>query len=309
MTELPLSASLHRPIVADGAMGTALFAAGMPAGEAPESWLLTEAGRAAAVAVHRGHIDAGARIILASSFGSYALRVAGSRLEGRGAVVCRAAVDAARASVADAARAAVAQTTTTSPVDYPVIIAGSMGPTGGLLAPYGPLDPGAVRAAYAAQAGALVEAGVDVLWVETMMDLREAVAAVDGARDAAPQVPLVATLVFTRGRTMFGDRPADAAATLAGHGVAGVGANCGDGFGSVEEVIAALAAAAPGLHVIAKANAGAPLLQPDGTTVYPGTADEAAAYARRVADAGATIIGGCCGTAAAHIAAIAAALG
>ena len=157
-----------------------------------------------------------------------------------------------------------------------MIVAGSLGPTGGLIAPYGPLDAGAVRAAYAEEAASLVAAGVDVLWVETMMDLREAVAAVDGARDAAPHVPVVATLVFTRGRTMFGDRPADVATTLAEHGVAGVGANCGDGFGPVEEVIPALAAAAPGLHVIAKANAGVPVIGPDGRAFYPGTADEAA---------------------------------
>ena len=107
---------------------------------------------------------------------------------------------------------------------------------------------------------------------------------------------------------MFGDTPAGAATALAEHGVAGVGANCGDGFASVEEVIGELAAAAPGLHVIAKANAGAPVVGPDGVTVYPGTAAEAAGYARRVAEAGATIIGGCCGTTAEHVAAIAAAL-
>jgi methionine synthase I (cobalamin-dependent) len=108
---------------------------------------------------------------------------------------------------------------------------------------------------------------------------------------------------------MFGDWPAKVATTLAEHGAAGVGANCGDGYGPVEEVIPALAAAAPGLHVIAKANAGIPVIGPDGETAnYPGTAEEAAAYASRVADAGATIIGGCCGTTAAHVAAIAAAL-
>jgi 5-methyltetrahydrofolate--homocysteine methyltransferase len=119
---------------------------------------------------------------------------------------------------------------------------------------------------------------------------------------------VVATLVFARGRTMFGDRPADAAAALAEHGVVGVGANCGDGFASVEDVIGAMAEAVPGLHVIAKANAGAPRREPDGRTVYPATTDEAAAYARRVADAGATIIGGCCGTTAVHVGAIADAL-
>ena len=287
--------TLARPIVADGAMGTALFAAGMPAGEAPEAWLLTGPGAAAITEVHRGHVLAGARILLTSSFGANPLRLAGSSLDGRAGEVCRAAVAAAREAGGPAAGPAP-------------IIAGSLGPTGGVLAPYGLLDLGAVRAAYAEEAASLVAAGVDVLWVETMMDLREAVAAVDGARDAAPHVPVIATLVFSRGRTMFGDTPADAAATLAGHGVSGVGANCGDGFASVEEVIPALAAAVPGLHVIAKANAGAPMRQSDGRTVYPGTAIEAGAYARRVADAGATIIGGCCGTTADHVAAIAAAL-
>jgi methionine synthase I (cobalamin-dependent) len=292
MPELDRVATLTRPIVADGAMGTALFAAGMPVGEAPEAWLLTGPGVAAIEAVHRGHVRAGARIVLASTFGANSLRLAGSGLEGRTDEVCRAAVAAARSAAGPG-----------------VIVAGSLGPTGSLMAPYGRLDPGAVRAAYAEQAASLVAAGIDVLWVETMMDLREAAAAVDGARDAAPHVPVVATMVFTRGRTMFGDRAANVAATLAEHGVAGVGANCGDGFGPVEEVIPAMAAAAPGLHIIAKANAGIPVIGADGeTALYPGTADEAAGYARRVAEAGATIIGGCCGTTADHIAAIAAAL-
>ncbi len=291
MPALDAPAALSRPIVADGAMGTALFDAGMPAGEAPESWLLTTAGAEAITGVHRSHVEAGARIVLTSSFGANPLRLAGSALEGRSDEVCRAAVAAARAAVAPG-----------------VILAGSLGPTGGVLAPYGDLDEGVVRAAYAQEAASLVAAGVEILWVETMMDLREAVAAVDGAREAAPGVPVIATLVFKRGRTMFGDTPSAAAITLAEHGAAGVGANCGDGFGSVEEVLPALVAAAPGLHVIAKANAGVPVRQPDGTTTYPGTPDEAAGYALRAADAGATIIGGCCGTTADHVVAIAAAL-
>jgi methionine synthase I (cobalamin-dependent) len=293
MLELALASTLTRPIIADGAMGTALFAAGMPVGEAPEAWLLTDAGAAAIEEVHRSHVRAGSLVLLASTFGANSLRLVGSEIEGRTGAVCRAAVAAARSAAGPG-----------------VLVAGSIGPTGGLIAPYGPLDAGAVRAAYAEQAAALVAAGADVLWIETMMDLREAVAAVDGARDAAPDVPVIATMVFTRGRTMFGDRPANVAATLAEHGVAGVGANCGDGFGPVEEVIPALAAAVPGLHVIAKANAGIPVIGPDGeTALYPGTAAEAAGYARRVADAGATIIGGCCGTTADHLAAIVAALG
>ena len=291
MSRLELPDTHDRPLVADGAMGTALFALGLPAGEAPEAWILGEAGAAAIGSVHRGHVEAGARLLLTSSFGANPLRLAGSSIAGRSDEVCRAAVAVARRAAGTG-----------------VIVAGSLGPTGGVLAPYGPLDPAAVRAAYAQEAAALAAAGVDVLWVETMMDLQEALAAVDGAREAAPEVPVVATLVFARGRTMFGDRPADAAAALAEHGVVGVGANCGDGFASVEDVIEAIAGAVPGLHVIAKANAGAPRREPDGRTVYPATPDEAAAYARRVADAGATIIGGCCGTTAAHIGSIANAL-
>ncbi len=184
-----------------------------------------------------------------------------------------------------------------------------MGPTGGLLVPYGPLDAGEVRDAYAQEAAALAAAGVDLIWVETMMDLNEALAAVEGAKAGAPGLPVIATLVFAaRNRTMFGNRAEEAADRLVELGVAGIGANCGDGWGPVEAVIPILASHAPGLHIVAKANAGIPSGTADGVTTYPGTPDEAAAYARRVADMGATIVGGCCGTTAAHVAAIAGAL-
>jgi len=297
MTQLPSPAGLARPLIADGAMGTALFGLGMPIGEAPEAWLLTDEGAAAVTTVHRGHVEAGSQLILSSTFGGNPQRLVGSEIEGRSDDVSRAAVGTARAAAAGGG------------VDgSPVIVAGSMGPTGGLLVPYGLLDPGEVRAVYAQQAASLVAAGVDVLWVETMMDLREAVAAVEGAREAAPGTPVVATLVFANGRTMFGDWPQAAAETLAALGVAGIGANCGDGFGPVLEVLEALAAAAPGIHLVAKANAGIPEGNAEGLTVYPGTPAESADYARRAADAGATIIGGCCGTTSAHLRAIVEAL-
>ena len=293
MPVLPPPTAAARPLIADGAMGTALFAAGMAVGEAPEAWLLTPEGAAAVTAVHRGHVDAGSGLVLASTFGANRLRIADSpALVGRTDEICRAAVAAARAAAGPDR-----------------LVGGSMGPTGGLMIPYGLLDPGEVRAAYAAQAASLAAAGVDVIWVETMIDLGEALAALDGAREGAPGLPVVATMVFANGRTMFGNRPADCASQLAEHGAAGVGANCGDGFEPVLEVLTALAAAAPGLHLVAKANAGVPVWDGEGPTTYPGTTEEAAAYARRAADAGATIIGGCCGTTAAHIAAIAATLG
>lgn len=279
------------PVAADGAMGTALIAAGLPAGMAPEAWLLADAGAAAVAAVHRAHVAAGARIVLTCTFGANPLRLADGTAAGRTAEVCRTAAAVARAAAGP-----------------DVVVAGSIGPTGALLAPYGDLDPGAARDAFAAQAAALVAAGVDVLWVETMADLAEARAAVEGARAAAPGLPIVATLTFERGRTLFGDRPEGVAAALAGLGVAAAGANCGTGFEAVLDVLPGFRAGAPGLPLVAKANAGRPAVGPDGTVTYPATPDDAAAYARRAVELGASIVGGCCGTTAAHVAAIAGAL-
>ena len=292
MNTLPSATGLLRPLVADGAMGTMLFRHGLPIGEAPEAWILTPEGAAAVTDVHRGHAGGGAQILLTCTFGANSLRLYTSDVPGRTAEICRAAVAAAKAA---------AGTDT--------LVAASMGPTGGLLIPYGLLDEGAVRASYAEQAAACAEAGVDLLWIETMMDVNEAAAAVDGARQGAPGLPVIATMTFTpQGRTMFGNKPGVVAATLAEHGAAGVGANCGEGFAPVEMVMAAMRDAAPGLHLVAKANAGLPVTDADGNAVYPAAPEEAATYARTVADLGATIIGGCCGTTPDHVAAMAAVL-
>lgn len=279
------------PVAADGAMGTALIAAGLPVGMPPEAWLLTDAGAAAVAAVQRAHVAAGARVILTCTFGANPLRLADGTAAGRTAEVCRAAAAVARAAAG-----------------RDVVVGGSIGPTGALLAPYGELDPGAAREAFAAQAAALATAGVDVLWVETMADLAEARAAVEGARDAAPGLPIVATLTFERGRTLFGDRPEAVAEALAGLGVAAAGANCGAGFEAVLDVLPGFGSGAPGLPLVAKANAGRPVVGPGGAVTYPATPADAAVYARRAVELGASVVGGCCGTTAAHVAAIAGAL-
>jgi 5-methyltetrahydrofolate--homocysteine methyltransferase len=272
-------------------MGSALIARGLPVGHPPEAWLLAPEGAAAVAAVHAEHAAAGARIVLTSTFGASPVRLADGPAAGRVADVCRAAAEIARSAVPPG-----------------VLVAGDVGPTGSLLAPYGPLEPAAARDAFAEQAAALAAAGVDVVWIETMADLAEARAAVEGALAGAAGVPIVATLTFERGRTLFGDRPEAVAATLAELGVAAVGANCGSGFEAVLEVLPGLATGAPGLPLVAKANAGRPVVGPDGTVAYPATAAEAADYARRAVDLGARLVGGCCGTTAEHVAAIAAAL-
>jgi len=279
------------PVAADGAMGSALIARGLPPGMPPEAWLLTDAGAEAVGAVHAAHAEAGARVVLTATFGASPVRLADGPAAGGTVAVCAAAVAIARRAVPAG-----------------VLVAGDLGPTGALLAPYGDLEPAAAMGAFAEQAAALAAAGADLLWVETMADLAEARAAVEGARDAAPGLPIVATLTFERGRTLFGDRPEGAAAALAALGVAAVGANCGTGFEAILEVLPGLRAGAPGVVLVAKANAGRPVAEADGSVTYPATPDQAADYARRAVDLGALIVGGCCGTTAAHVAAIAGAL-
>ncbi len=279
-------------IVADGGMGTMLIARGLQRGTAPELWNVERPDDVRAI--HRAYIEAGAQIILTNTFGGNALRLALHGLADRAAELNRAAASLARAE-ADAA-------------PHLVIVAGSMGPTGQMLAPMGTLPPEDAVAAFAGQARALVAGGVDVLWIETMSDLEEVRAAVDGCRQAAPEVPVVATMTFdTRGRTMMGTTPQQAVAALSEMGVVALGANCGKGPDELEAAIGRMQGAGPGLPLVAKANAGAPRLEGD-VAVYDATPAVMAGYAVRVRGLGASIIGACCGSTPDHIRAMAAAL-
>ena len=273
------------PIVADGAMGTELLRSGAPAGERLETWVLDPDRAPLVAAVHRAYRDAGARIVLANSFGANPIRL--GLPPDRVIEVARAAASLAREAVGPG-----------------TVVAGSVGPTGALLEPYGELSVAAAREAFAAAIAGLAAGGADVIWIETMSDLEEARAALAAAGEVAPGLPVVVTLTFERGRTMMGTRPEEAAAVLAEHGATAVGANCGNGFEEVERVLPGLVAGAPGLAVVAKANAGRPVLVAGGEVVYPGTPVEAADHARRAVAAGARIVGGCCGTTPAHVAAI-----
>lgn len=277
------------PIVADGGMGTMLFALGLAQGAAPERWNLEQPEHIRSV--HRGYIEAGAQIILTNSFGGNRLRLARHELDSRCAEINGTAARLARAE-ADAAL-------------HPVVVAGSIGPTGEFFAPMGTLTPEGAQAAFVEQAAALAEGGVDVFWIETMSDWQEVEVAVAACRQAAPNVPVVTTMTFdTRGRTMMGVRPEQAAAAMVELGVAAGGANCGNGPQEIEEVIAKMHAAQPDLVLVAKSNAGRPRLE-GGRAVYDATPADMAAYAQRVRAAGARIIGACCGSTPAHIAAIA----
>ncbi|MEK0085894.1 betaine--homocysteine S-methyltransferase [Benzoatithermus flavus] len=279
-----------RPVLlADGGMGTGLFALGLTTGDSPELWNVEHPERVAAV--HKGFVDAGSDIILTNSFGGNRLRLKLHELQDRVGELNRAAARVARA-VADVA-------------GRPVVVAGSMGPTGELIAPLGSLGADEAEEAFAEQARALAEGGVDVLWIETMSSAEEVEAAVKGA--ARTGLPIVTTLSFdTNGRTMMGVTP-EAAVALA-HRLpqqpVAFGANCGTGPGQLLATVLGLkAAAGPNDVVVAKGNCGIPEYK-DGHIHYSGTPEIMADYARLARACGARIVGGCCGTTAAHVAAM-----
>jgi 5-methyltetrahydrofolate--homocysteine methyltransferase len=284
-------ASARSAIVADGGMGTMLMAAGLLFGDPPEQWNVLEDKAPHVRAVHRGYLDAGAQLVLTNSFGGSPFRLRLHGLEDRVFELNRAAARLARAEAGSSA-----------------VVAGSIGPSGELFEPMGDLTYDAAVAGFEAQAAGLAAGGADVLWVETMSDLREVRAAVEGARRAAPELPLVTTMTFdTRGYTMMGVSPAQAVAALLELGVAAMGGNCGNGPDEIEGVVAGMRRADPHARLVAKSNAGMPEIV-DGRAVYSGTPEVMAAYARRVRALGADIIGACCGSTPAHIRAMARAL-
>ncbi|HZS32683.1 MAG TPA: homocysteine S-methyltransferase family protein [Methylomirabilota bacterium] len=288
------SALLARPgpILADGAMGTMLFEAGLASGEAPERWNVE---RPEAVReVHRAYRAAGSRLLLTNTFGGNRFRLALHGLDKRVAELNRAAARLA----GEAARAGGGG----------AVVAGDIGPSGAILAPLGELAPEDAAAGFAEQAAALRDGGVDVFWIETMSALDEVEAALQGVRRAAPEAPVVVTMSFdTHGRTMMGVTPEQAVVALAELGVAAAGGNCGLGPAELRPAIAAMRAARPDAVLVAKPNAGLPELV-DGRAVYRGSPAELAGYAGRLVAAGARIVGGCCGSTPAHLRAMAEAL-
>lgn len=272
-------------LLLDGAMGTELFKRGLISGGCPEEWNVSHPDRVQDV--HRAYVEAGSDIILTNSFGGTHYRLKLHNLQDRVVELNRAAAQNARA-VADAA-------------GHTVLVAGSMGPTGELLMPMGSMSYEACRDAFAEQARGLIEGGVDLLWIETMSDLNEVKAAIEGARAVSAEIPICATMSYdTRGRTMMGVTGTQMAKELAGLGLTAIGANCGNNLIDTEAALAEMRAAAPEMILIAKANAGMPRYEGD-KLIYDGTPEVMAAYADRVRRNGVALIGGCCGSGPAHI--------
>ena len=280
-------------LLADGATGTNYFAAGLETGDAPELWNLDHPERVAAL--HEAFIAAGSDIILTNSFGGTRHRLKLHKAEHRVAEINRAAAAIARRTADASGR--------------DVVVAGSMGPTGEILAPLGPLSEADAADAFAEQGAALAEGGADVLWIETMSSEEELRAAIRGAERAG--LPYVCTLSFdTNGRTMMGVTPTRVARLMheLAPGPMAYGGNCGTGASELMAALLNMAEATePGDVLVAKSNCGIPAYV-DGHIHYSGTPELMADYARLCRDAGVRIIGGCCGTTPEHVVAMHAAL-
>lgn len=275
------------PLVADGGMGTALIEAGIPVGACFESLNADDPDRV--LEIHRAFVEAGSDVILTNTFGGNRFRLGAQGLVDRVGELNRAAGRIARAA-------------------RPRFVAGSMGPLGVRLAPYGRVRPEDAFAAYREQAAALVEGGVDLLLIETQTDLREMEQALAAARDVAPELAVVVSATFTKDdRTLLGSSPVQVAERLVELGADGIGANCGEGPAQVLRVMRSMRAVTGTVPLIARPNAGGPT-QVGGRFVYPATPEYLAEHARAFLDEGVAIVGGCCGTGPAHTAAIAAAI-
>ena len=288
------AASLHArlaegPLLADGGMGTALIDTGVPVDACMEA--LNERAPARVAGIHAAFVGAGARLLLTNTFGANRFRLDQHGLADRVGAICAAGVTLAREAA-------------------PELVAGSIGPLGVRLQPYGRVPAEEAFAAYREQAAALATAGVDVLVIETQTDVRELAEAVAASREAAPGTALLASATFTRDdRTLLGDTPEAVAGRLLELGVDGLGVNCGEGPAQALRIARLLApiAAAAGVPLLARPNAGGPT-EVGGRFVYPATPEYVAEVVRALLDEGVTIVGGCCGTGPAHTAAIAAEL-
>ncbi len=275
-------------LLADGGTGTTFFNMGLSTGDAPELWNVLAPERVRAL--YDGAIAAGSDIFLTNSFGGNAARL-GHHDAGDDVV----RLNRTAAAIARAAAAAV---------EREVVVAGSIGPTGVLLAPSGRLSAASAAEMFEEQARALIEGGVDILWVETMSAPEELEAA--AAAVARTGHPWCCTMSFdTDGRTMTGLAAAEMVSLVEGLPVPPIayGANCGVGAPDLLRTLVELATAGPRLPLIAKANAGIPKLV-DSRVVYDGTPDLMAEYAVLARDCGARVIGGCCGTGPEHLAAM-----
>ncbi len=275
-------------LVCDGAMGTFLQQKGLQPGTCPELWCVERAGDV--TDVHRAYRDAGSDIVECNSFGGSRYKLAHYGLADRAGEINQAAAAVARGVAADSQ-----------------FVLASAGPTGEFMAPLGAETEQAFYEVFAEQATAFAAGGADAVIIETMTALEEAVVAVKAARECSDLVVVVSFTfdpVAAGGyATMMGVTPEQCVEPVLAAGADIIGTNCGTGPDHMIEIVKRLRACAPGVPIIAMPNAGMPVLE-HGETVFKETPAQMAAKAPLLVEAGANIVGGCCGTSPEHIAAM-----
>ncbi len=291
MNKFLVALASSRPLIADGAMGTLLHVHGVELNRCFDELNLSNPARVAEV--HRQYIDAGAQIILTNTFGANRYKLRKQGLEDRLVEINRSAVELAHRVVGASFK--------------DVLIAGDIGPLGVRLTPYGRVQLHEARQAFAEQSRVLVEAGVDLVVIETMTDVFETVEAIQAAR-AVGDVPVVATMTFTRDDlTLLGDEPAKVARALHEAGADVIGVNCSGGPSQLVRILRQMRQAVPDGRFWVKPNAGWPE-HVGGRVMYAAAPEYFRDYALEFWKAGASVIGGCCGTTPEHIAAMRSAL-
>jgi homocysteine S-methyltransferase len=273
------------PVVADGAMGTLLYERGVPFADSFDALNLSRP--TLIESVHRDYLAAGAELVETNTFGANAVRLASHGLEEKVRMIARQGVKVARAA--------------REIVGVNAFVAGSIGPLGKSLEPFGHVTVAEAEACFRATAEGLLEGGCDCFILETFQDLNEILAALRAVRRVTLDIPVIAQMTFgTDGKTLYGHTPALAVRMLKQGGAAVVGINCGVGPQPTLEVLEELVKAAEGTPVSAMPNAGLPQLV-DGRYLYLSSPDYFADFAARAVDLGVRIVGGCCGTTPAHI--------
>jgi 5-methyltetrahydrofolate--homocysteine methyltransferase len=277
----------HGPVVGDGGAGTMLQAQGLGA-EGTETWCLTHPREI--LRLHAEYLAAGAMWLKANTFGANGIKYpAGGQYDLRELIF--AGVKLAKQAIDEAGKADI----------VPVLL--SVGPTGRLLEPYGDLPFEECVSVFRASIAWGAEAGADAILIETFSDTREARAAILAAKEAAPALPILCSLTFEdNGRLLSGATPEAAAVILEGLGVAALGVNCGAGPARAAKVLPRLAAVAH-VPILANPNAGLPRFE-NGRAVFDLPPGEFAAQSEQLLALGASLLGGCCGTTPAHIAAL-----
>lgn len=280
MTRDEFSRIAENYLYLDGATGSNLVRAGMPSGVCPEKWILEH--REVMLDLQERYVAAGTDILYAPTFTANRVKLAEYGLEKQMASMISSLVGISREAASGAGR--------------PVYIAGDLTMTGELLRPMGRMELEELIDIYKEQIALLAQAGVDLLVVETMMSLAEARAALIAAKETCG-LPVMVTMTFeSDGRTLYGTDAKTAAVVLESLGAAAVGVNCASGPARMRQIVADMAACTKGIPIIAKPNAGLPYVDEAGNTQYGMDAQEFVEEMRDLAEAGATLLGGCCGT-------------